>query len=295
MNRIAVFSSNPGRAGGLVRKLRAAGHGVSWLFGAGGTQADKGPLGQELSGVEIHELPPKLTDAAFQAFYAKCRPRLTIIAGLSRILPKELIGIPDLGTINLHGGRVPQYRGGSQLNWQIINGEKEIGISILRVDEGIDTGPVLAQAKFAIADSDDIAFAHARAYDLFGDLAVDVVGALEAGRAAETAQDETQAAYWHQRSDADGAIRWNEMTARQVHDLVRALSPLYPAAHCAGPSGTVRFSKTELPDLVLRGVPGRVVFLQKRGPYVICLDRAILALKYETSDGGLLRHGSCFT
>jgi len=289
MDRIAILSSNLKRATYLIHSLREAGHRVDWLFIAG--DPDSIPNERILQNVRIRLLPPKLTDPLFQEHYAHCAPRLSIIAGLTHILPKNLIDLPELGTINLHGGRVPRYRGGSPLNWQIINGEMEIGISILRVDEGIDSGPVLAQACFPISELDDIAFVHTRANVLFAQMTVNVVNSLEAGCTTETPQDETQAAYWHQRNDADGAIHWSKMTAREVHNLVRALAPLYPGAHCEGPSGTVRILKTVLPDLDLRGVPGRVVFLQKHGPYVVCTDRAILVLEYKLSGEGRLRHG----
>lgn len=290
MDRIAVLSSNLKRAIHLIHSLRENGHRVDWLFMAGDPSSV--PNEEILQNVRIISLPPKLTDPLFQELYARCAPRLSIIAGLTHILPRNLIDLPELGTINLHGGRVPRYRGGSPLNWQIINGEKEIGISILRVDEGIDSGPVLAQASFPISESDDIAFVHTRANVLFAQLTANVVNSLATGCVTEPPQDESQAAYWHQRNDADGVIHWSKMTAREVHNLVRGLAPPYPGAHCKGPSGAVRILKTAVPEFILRGVPGRVVFLQKRGPYVVCSDRAILVLEYKMSGEDRLQHGA---
>ena len=72
-------------------------------------------------------------------------PELFIVAGYSTILKQKVLDIPQLGTINLHAGRLPEYRGGSPLNWQLINGEEKAGISVILMDEGIDTGSVLAE------------------------------------------------------------------------------------------------------------------------------------------------------
>ena len=97
----------------------------------------------------------------------KIKPDLFIIGGYPQIFKKKIFQIPKLMTINLHGGPLPSYRGGSPLNWQIINMKKNIGISIIKVDQGIDTGPIIADARFPFRKHDDIATIHKTANKIF--------------------------------------------------------------------------------------------------------------------------------
>ncbi len=246
---------------------------------------------QALSAVQVLPLPTKLNDPAFRDAYAEHHIQLAIVAGFSRIIPLALIDAPAFGTINLHAGRIPQYRGGSPLNWQIINDERAIGVSILRMTAGLDDGPVLAAATFPLADTDNIGTVHARAHREFSRLAVEVVAAIEAGKSIGTPQVEGEATYWHQRNDADGKINWQAMTARQTYNLVRAVTRPYPGAHCSSPNGPVRIFAASLTVPPIRGTPGRVVFLNGRGPYVVCKDGALLLTDYETSDSRPLTNG----
>ena len=85
----------------------------------------------------------------------KFDPELFIVAGYSTILKQKVLDIPQLGTINLHAGRLPEYRGGSPLNWQLINGEEKAGISVILMDEGIDTGNIIHQARAKIRPFDN--------------------------------------------------------------------------------------------------------------------------------------------
>ena len=220
-------------------------------------------------------------------------PQLSVIAGFPTIFRKSLLGVAERGTINLHGGRLPQYRGGSPLNWQMINGEVAAGISVVRVDEGIDTGEVLAEAEIPIGATDTIADLHKAANERFAALALEVVAGLERGHCPGRPQDEAAAAYWHQRNDGDGRIRWHSQSAKQIFDLVRATTRPYPGAFSKWRERTVRIYAASLSGPVICGVPGRVLFLQGKGPYVVCRDRAILVESLEVEEGGEPpRHGA---
>lgn len=207
-------------------------------------------------------------------------PRLGIIAGYSQIFRAPLIDLPELGTINLHAGRLPQYRGGSPLNWQILNGETEAGISVIRVDSSIDGGPILAERRLTIGPDDDIAILHDRANEVFPVMVCDVVAGLDRGRAPAQAQDEAKAVYWHQRNEEDGWIDWQTMDAVEIHNLVRAITRPYPGAFTYRGVRRIRIWRTRLPQRIIRGVPGRVCYIEKVGPYLMCRDRAILLEDY---------------
>lgn len=233
-------------------------------------------------------------DSAFLGQLDASRPELFIIAGYSTIFRPELFSVPRLGCLNLHAGRLPQYRGGSPLNWQVINGEHCAGLSVIRVDSGIDTGPVLAETTIPIGTDTTIADLHDLANQVFPGLLLEAVEAVISGQAGRI-QDESQAVYWHQRNDVDGQLRPREISACQALDFIRALTRPYPGAwiRCAG--RIVRILSAAPAPLRLRGNAGRLCHIQGTGPLLVCRDQAILLREWRCDDGSdaiaALRHG----
>lgn len=213
------------------------------------------------------------------------------MAGFNKILPELLIEKNALGIINLHAGRLPQYRGGSPLNWQIINGESLIGVTIHQVDGGIDTGPILATGSFSLACDEGIKEAHQKANLLFHSLLKEVLPVLlvDGGDSLKLEQNESDACYWHQRTPSDGKISWDSMNANEVLNLVRGLGGgLYDPAYCESINGSVRIIKALATNIRIKGTPGRVLYLNKIGPYVLCRDEAILLEEYYTDNNFIL-------
>jgi methionyl-tRNA formyltransferase len=228
---------------------------------------------------------------SIEVFRAK-KPSVFLIAGFSTIFRPPLLDVPRLGTLNLHAGRLPQYRGGSPLNWQLINGESEAGISVIQVDPGIDTGPVMSEATIRINANDTIADLHDRANALFPELVLKALERIENG-APGRAQGEENARYWHQRNDADGKLFFRDMTADQMDRMIRALTAPYPGAWCLYQNRRVRVLSAKIPGITLKGSPGRICCIQGEGPYVVCADKGILLTEYviEEGHGEKLRHG----
>jgi len=277
---------NGSRGLGVVEALVAEGHHVAaMIVPEKMTSCD--PIGLRL-GVAIWRVAD-VNAPAFIADLAGRSPALIVIAGFSTIVKAPFLAIPRLGAINLHAGRLPQYRGGSPLNWQMINGEATAGLSVLFVGEGIDDGPVLREATIPIAATDTIADLHEKANRLFPKMVLRAIADIEAGAPRPKPQDEAAAAYWHQRSDADGAIDWRAWPAARVERFVRALTRPYPGAQCRRGGDIVRVFAVASPPLPLRGTPGRVCFIQGQGPYVVCADQAVLLTDYSVASP--LRHG----
>jgi methionyl-tRNA formyltransferase len=292
MQGIVIFF-NGARGAAVLRALISAGHGLNRVVvPRGKVDAAVAELCREAR-IRLQEVE-KVNDSAFVTELAATKPELSIIAGYSSIFHAALINTPRKGTINLHSGRLPQYRGGSPLNWQMINGETEAGISVIRVDTGIDTGPVLAAATIAIAPDDTIAELHAKANKLFPQLVTDVVDGLEQGDLAEVEQDNGEAVYWHQRRDEDGLIDWRNTEAKQVYDLVRSVTHPYPGAFTYWGERRVRIFACTVPDAIIKGTAGRVCQLQGEGPFIVCADRAILASEVVIECDGprTLAHGA---
>ena len=206
-----------------------------------------------------------------------------LVAGFSQIFKKNLLCIPKLGTINLHAGKLPYYRGGSPLNWQLINGEVNIGISAILMDEGIDTGNILSETYFTINANDDIKDLHREANKLFPKIALDAISKLIKGDYGFI-QDESNACYWHQRQDKDGELNFSNSIALDIHNKIKALADPYPGAWVNFNNKKIIFMKSKLPDIKIKGTPGKVIFINKNGPYIICKDSAIRILKYKVED-----------
>jgi methionyl-tRNA formyltransferase len=196
-----------------------------------------------------------------------------VCVGWPQILKAHELALPIWGWINCHAGPVPEYRGGSPLNWQIINGASLIGVSVLKMTEGIDDGPVLAEQTFNLLPEEDISHAHAKANALFAGMVPQVLERIALGEQPERRQI-GPATYWHQRDDGDGKIDWHWPAAR-VHNFVRALTRPYPGAWYRD---RIRVWKTSLDCPEIRGRPGHIFNLQGKR-YAVCGDRALQILE----------------
>jgi methionyl-tRNA formyltransferase len=150
-----------------------------------------------------------------------------IIAGFPYILKKETYDCPRYSTINLHAGPLPGYRGGSPLNWQIINGEKKIGISIIKVNEKIDEGKILAQKKFFLSKRQGINEAHTLAIKNFKKIILIAINNLIKKKFIHNSK--TIPKYWPQRNEEDSKVNWLNNTNVQIIDQIRASKHPYNA------------------------------------------------------------------
>lgn len=293
MNDIIVFL-NGERGLEVVKELKKSGHGILKCVIPLNKKYNK--LEKEIKKKNIGCLRFENVNSNNAILKLKnLNSKLFIIAGYSTIFKEQLIKLPSKGAINLHAGRLPQYRGGSPLNWQLINGEKRAVISIVRVDKEIDAGNILKEKDIIIKNFTDIKELHNKANKLFPQLIKNIIDKIEnlKGRV----QNKKKSIYWHQRNDNDGHIDFKKINALQANRLVRALTKPYPGAWANLERKKVRIYKIEIPQFNLFGKPGRVCFIQKQGPYVICKDKAILIKSYiiEGNSGIKLKNGQFLT
>ncbi len=176
--------------------------------------------------------PERLKDETFLSELRSYQADLQVVVAF-RMLPEVVWAMPRLGTFNLHAALLPQYRGAAPINWAIINGEKETGITTFFLDHDIDTGQVIYRQSVPIHDDDDAEAVHDRLMLLGADLVLRTVHDVEAGQVHPIPQSQLQ---------VDGPlrpapkifketcqIRWADLTSREVYNFVRGLSP-YPAA-----------------------------------------------------------------
>ena len=154
---------------------------------------------------------------------------LNIFCGFPYIIKNNYFNLAKLGSLNLHAGKLPQYRGGSPLNWQIINGEKKISISVIKMSKGIDTGDIVKETSFKLLEKDDIKSVHKKCNDLFPKLTyLSIIKILKKKKLKK--QKKTKIKYYKQRSFDDGRINWKNQNSKEVFNFVRALTFPY---HCA--------------------------------------------------------------
>jgi methionyl-tRNA formyltransferase len=214
--------------------------------------------------------------------------RLAVMSGYAKIVKKAFLdGFPD-GVINLHGGPLPHYRGGSPLNWQILRGEPEIGISLLFTEEGIDSGPVIARDAFPLGPDESIDEVVAKTLPRFERMLLEVLAAHRRGALRGEPQDPARARTFAKRLPRDGWIDFHALSAQQVHDLVRALSGSYPGAFAFHAGRKIVIERTRHLDETIVAPPGRVLARCAEGVEVACADRALLVLSAR-DEGGRVR------
>jgi len=210
---------------------------------------------------------------------------LAILVGYPSIVRRKFLETPRLGVINLHAGKLPDYRGSSPLNWAIINNEDKISISIIKVDEGVDTGPIFAERAIEISEHMTIDDVHKEANKHFPPLLLQVLRGIKDQSIDCAKQLEADACYYPLRFPNDGLIFWDQKTAREVLNHIRALTRPYPCAYTYHNGKKVFLISAELSKRKVKGVPGRVYRVSEKGLLVSAVDESIWITEAEASDG----------
>ena len=173
--------------------------------------------------------PTKMKDPAFLATLTGWKPDLIVVAAFGRILPPVILSLPPNGCINVHGSLLPKYRGAGPIQWAIINGESETGITTMLMDEGMDTGAMLLQASIPIEPDDTAGSLSPRLAELGGGLLVETIAQLKAGTLVPRRQDQAQATMAPLLKKEDGVIDWS-LPAISIANRIRGLTP-WPGAY----------------------------------------------------------------
>jgi methionyl-tRNA formyltransferase len=268
-----VYFSNGQRGIVCLRDLLRSAHRIRGVVASG---ADP-----ELERVCVeHDLPlhiePKPNTPVFADRLASMGADVFVCSGYNRILQPLIFTIPPRGTLNLHGGRLPDYRGAAPINWQIINGEVMGGCCVLFMDEGIDTGPVARQELYPIGEDDTHQSVLDRTLEIFPRLLREVLQEMDAGTLKVAEQDRDEGCHYSRRFPEDSRIHWCFQTDREIHNLVRGMQGPYPHAFTERHDEKMEIERTTLLGETVKGIPGRVVQTKGDGVIVICRNRGIL-------------------
>lgn len=285
-----VFMGTPDFAVPSLKALVEAGHEICGVF----TQPDKPKnRGMKLQKPPVKEYamsvgltvfqPVKMRDGEALEILRALNSDLIAVAAYGKILPVDILELPRLGCINVHSSLLPKYRGAAPINWAILNGEDETGVTIMYMAEGMDTGDILTQAQTSIDLDENAAQLFDRLADMGAKLLVDTVAALEAGKVHPIPQDEAQATRAPMLSKELSPLNWVR-TARQLHDQVRGLYP-WPAATAILDGIRCKVLRTEITGETTGSAPGIVVQADKKGLRVACGDGRILDILELQPDG----------
>lgn len=230
-----VFMGTPDFAVPSLQSLVDAGHDVCAVF----TQTDK-PKGRgyTLTPPPVKELalkyqipvyqPKTLRNAEIIEQIRGMRPDAIVVVAYGKILPKEILDIPPCGCINVHASLLPKYRGAAPIQWSVINGETETGVTTMYMAEGIDTGDMIQQTVTKIDPDETAGELHDRLSVLGAELLVKTLQAVLEGSASRTSQSEEETCYAPMLTKELSHIDWSK-SARSIHNQVRGLSP-WPVA-----------------------------------------------------------------
>ena len=286
-----LFMGTPDFAVPSLEALVAAGHTVCGVF----TQPDKPKnRGMKLQpppvkvcaqahGIPVYQ-PVKLRDGSALTLIRELAPELIVVAAYGRILPDDILAAPEKGCINVHSSLLPRYRGAAPINWAILNGDRETGVTIMHMAHDLDAGDIILQRATPIGPDETAPELYARLAELGGGLLTEAVELLAAGTAPRTPQDHEKATLAPMLSRELSPMNFTR-PAGQLHDQVRGLQP-WPAAVTELGGKRCKVFSTAVLEGRAGAAPGTVLAAGKEGIDLACGGDTALRITELQPDGG---------
>jgi methionyl-tRNA formyltransferase len=249
--------------------------------------------------------PERARDEKFIAELRAWQPDLIVAVAYGQILPPAILDLPRHGCLNVHTSLLPKYRGAAPIQWAIANGDTETGVTIMKMDVGLDTGPVVSQRRTAIQPEDDSAVLHDRLAQLGAELLVQTIPDYVAGKIQPRPQPDAGASHAHKIKKDDGRIDWNQ-PAQTIENRLRAFTPwpgaftFLPKAMEGTASSVPSFAKSQgsdkaLPSKMIKiwraemveksGGAGEILSADKTGIIVGCGLNALRIIELQREGG----------
>lgn len=276
-----VYMGTPDFAVGPLEAIIHAGHQVTAVV----TQPDKPKgRGKEMAASPVKECAlkyniPVLTPVKIKAEEAVAQLReypadIFVVAAFGQILSEEILNMPPYGCINIHASLLPKYRGAAPIQWSIIDGETETGITIMQMDKGLDTGDILFQKKVAITRSDTGESLFDKLAEAGSELIVEALEKIRNGEVSPVKQDDEKSSYAKMLTKSVGKIDWNQ-SAVEIERLIRGLNS-WPSAYTEYKGKQLKIWKAEV-EPAMEGAPGTIAKVTKDRVFV-CTGEGALAL-----------------
>jgi methionyl-tRNA formyltransferase len=203
--------------------------------------------------------PERVREETFQGNLRDLRPDLFVVAAYGQILPKPLLEIPRYGAVNVHASLLPKYRGAAPIAWAILRGERVTGVTIMKMDEGMDTGDILSQREVPMEDEETAETLHDKLASLGAPLLLETVSRMKRGEVTPIRQDSSQVTYAPPLKKEDGRIDWKR-EAIEIDRQVRAFSP-WPGAYTLAEEQFLKIYRGEVREEKPGGNPGKILWV----------------------------------
>jgi len=230
--------------------------------------------------------PGRAREDGFVSQLRGLNPELIIVAAYGQILPPSILELPRWGCLNVHTSLLPKYRGAAPIQWAILDGLAETGVTIMKMDAGLDTGPMVSTARLPIHPDDTGATLHDRLAELGAKLLIDTLPAYAEGKVQPVPQPTEGVSYARKITKEDGLIDWSA-NATSIWNRVRALNP-WPTAYTSLQAGSApqmikiwRATVEKEAETAARGQPGAVVDATRNGIVVTCGQEALRILELQ--------------
>ena len=287
-----LFMGTPDFAVASLKRLVEDGHEICGVF----TQPDKPKnRGHKLTpspvkeyalsqGLEVYQ-PLKMRDGEAFSIAEKLAPGLIVVAAYGKILPEDILNFPQYGSINVHSSLLPKYRGAAPINWAILDGETETGVSIMYMAKELDAGDVILQKTTPIDPREDALTLTMRLAELGAEALSETVEALKNGTAVRTPQDHSKMTYASMLTKDMSPVDWTR-SAHAISCQIRGLIP-WPCATTDVISGEpMKLYAAEETGADTSAQPGTIVAAGKAGIDIACGDGKVLRLTEIQAQGG---------
>ena len=233
-------------------------------------------------GIPVYQ-PLTAKDAETQALVESLHPELTVVVAYGQILPQKLLDVPKFGSVNVHASLLPKYRGAAPIQWAVLDGEAETGVSLMYMTRRLDAGDVIATVRTAIGAEETAPELWDRLAKLGGELLVATIPHLQDGTASRTPQDESVFTYAPMLTKAMSPVDWNR-SAAAIHNQIRGLQP-WPCAVAEIDGRLCKLFRAEIGGET-KAVPGTILRADKLGIEVACGDGRSLRILELQGEGG---------
>mgnify|MGYP003371673219 FL=1 len=264
-----IFMGTPDFATGTLEEIVKAGHEVAGVV----TQPDKPKgRGKTMMPTPVKETalkynlpvyqPKKVREPEFVELLRSLKPDVMVVAAFGQIITKEILEMPKYGCINVHASLLPAYRGAAPIQWAVINGDKESGVTIMQMDEGIDTGDMIEKAVVPIAEDETGGSLFDKLSHTGAKLCVKVLRDLEEGTAVREKQPEESTTPYAKMIDKKmGEVDWKK-SAKEIEQLIRGLNP-WPSAYTKVHGKTLKLWRAKVLLETSQMNPGQIVKVTK--------------------------------
>ena len=292
-----VFMGTPEFAVASLKRLVEDGHEICGVF----TQPDKPKnRGMKLVFPPVKEFalsqglpvfqPESMKEESAVELLRSLKPELSVVAAYGQILTEEALQVPTLGSINVHASLLPRYRGAAPINWAILNGETETGVTIMHMAKKLDAGDIITVRRTPIDPNEDAETLFARLAELGAQLLSETIPLIESGAATRTPQDEAQSTYAPMLSRALSPIDWKK-PSRVILDQIRGLVP-WPVASTVLDGKTLKIYQAQ-PCKATSELPGMMRAV-KGGIEAACGDGQSILITFLQPEGGKRMSASAY-